>query len=386
VAGLNAGGRGYYALDITDTHSAPKQLWEFCADASVCARSDADIGLTFGNPQFGTLADGRWVVFLTSGYNNVPGIDGVAGGDGKGYLYILDAYTGELLKKVATGSGDTATPSGLARITAISSDPTTDPRATYVYGGDLLGQMWRFDLTAASGAVTVLKMGDAGALKPITTRPDVTLCGVPATSTTNGVTSTVLQGVRMVLWGTGRLLDIPDTSNTDVQSLYVVKDSGAAVNVRGSSMVRQTLSLSGTGTNTNTYAITDNAVDLAQRDGWYLDFSLNAGERMNLDPQIVSGVANVVTNMPTSSSSCSVGGSSNLYQLNVCNGHSVRSYPAGITLSSSSAAVGYIVIRLPDGQQKIVTTLADGAKKTDRGVEEVSAEAHRVGWRRVRGE
>jgi len=386
VAGLNAGGRGYYALDITDTHNPPKQLWEFCADAAVCTRSDADIGLTFGNPQFGTLADGRWVVFLTSGYNNVPGIDGVAGGDGKGYLYILDAYTGELLKKVATGSGDTVTPSGLARITAISSDPTTDPRATYVYGGDLLGQMWRFDLTAASGAVTVLKMGDAGPLKPITTRPDVTLCGVPATSTTNGVTSTVLQGVRMVLWGTGRLLDIPDTSNTDVQSLYVVKDSGATVNVRGALMVKQLLSLSGTGTNTNTYAITDNAVDLAQRDGWYLDFSLNAGERMNLDPQIVSGVANVVTNMPTSSSSCSVGGSSNLYQLNVCNGHSVRSYPAGITLSSSSAAVGYIVVRLPDGQQKIITTLADGAKKTDRGVEEVSAEAHRVGWRRVRGE
>ncbi len=386
VAGLNAGGRGYYALDITDTHAAPRQLWEFCADASVCARSDADIGLTFGNPQFGTLADGRWVVFLTSGYNNVPGIDGVAGGDGKGYLYVLDAYTGELLKKVPTGSGDTTTPSGLARITAISNDPATDPRATYVYGGDLLGQMWRFDFTATNGTVAVLKMGDAGALKPITTRPDVTLCGVPATSTSNGVTSTVLQGQRMVLWGTGRLLDIPDTSNTDQQSLYVVKDSGATVNVRGPTMVRQLLSLPSDDTNSPVYAITDNAVDLAQRDGWYLDFSLNAGERMNLDPQIISGVANLVTNMPTSSSSCSVGGSSNLYQLNVCNGHSVRNYPAGITLSSASAAVGYVVVRLPDGQQKIITTLADGTKKTDRGVEEVSAEAHRVGWRRVRGE
>ncbi|KQQ36075.1 hypothetical protein ASF61_07680 [Duganella sp. Leaf126] len=386
VAGLNAGGRGYYALDITDTHAPPKQLWEFCADASVCARSDADIGLTFGNPQFGTLANGRWVVFLTSGYNNVPGIDGVAGGDGKGYLYVLDAYTGELLNKIGTGAGDTTTPSGLARITAISADPSADPRATYVYGGDLLGQMWRFDFTAASGAVAVLKMGDGGALKPITTRPDVTLCGVPTASTSNGVTSTVLQGVRMVLWGTGRLLDIPDTANTDLQSLYVVKDSGAAVDVRGPTMVKQSLSLSGTGTNTNVYAITDNAVDLAQRDGWYLDFSLNAGERINLDPQIVSGVANLVTNMPTSSSSCSVGGSSNLYQLNVCNGHAVRSYPAGSTLSNASAAVGYVVVRLPDGQQKIITTLADGTKKTDRGVEEVSAEAHRVGWRRVRGE
>ena len=387
VAGLNAGGRGYYALDITDTNSPPKQLWEFCADATVCSRSDPDLGLTFGNPQFGTLADGRWVVFLTSGYNNVPGTDGITSGDGKGYLYILDAYTGELIKKVGTGSGDTGTPSGLAKITAISNDPSSDPRATYVYGGDLLGQMWRFDLTAASGAVAVIKMGDAGVAKPITTRPDVTMCGVPTTTTIAGVTTSSVEGVRVVLYGTGRLLDVPDTSNTDVQSLYVLKDSGNPIaNIRGSTMVQQTLSLIGSSSNTNSYGITNNPVDLTQRDGWFFDWSINRGERMNLDPQIVSGVANVVTNMPTSSSSCSVGGSSNLYQFNVCNGQSVRNQPVGVTLSNTSAAVGYIVIRLPDGQQKIITTLADGTKETDAGLEEVSAEAHRVGWRRVRGE
>ena len=160
---------------ITDTGAAPKQLWEFCADPAVCALNDPDLGLTFGNPQFGTLADGRWVVFVTSGYNNITGTDGVAGGDGKGYLYILDAYTGQLLKKVGTNSGDPVTPSGLAKITAISDDPSADPKATYIYGGDNQGQMWRFDLTAASGAVSVIKMGDAGVDKPITTRPDVTM-------------------------------------------------------------------------------------------------------------------------------------------------------------------------------------------------------------------
>jgi type IV pilus assembly protein PilY1 len=34
------------------------------------------------------------VVFLTSGYNNVPGTDGVASGSGKGYLYVVDVATG----------------------------------------------------------------------------------------------------------------------------------------------------------------------------------------------------------------------------------------------------------------------------------------------------
>jgi type IV pilus assembly protein PilY1 len=387
VAGLNGGGRGYYALDVTDTGGAPKQLWEFCADPAVCALNDPDLGLTFGNPQFGTLADGRWVVFVTSGYNNITGTDGVSGGDGKGYLYVLDAYTGQLLKKVSTNSGDAVTPSGLAKITAISDDPSSDPKATFIYGGDNQGQMWRFDLTAASGAVSVIKMGDAGASKPITTRPDVTMCGVPTTTTTGGVTSTSMQGVRVVLYGTGRLLDIPDTSSTAIQSLYLLKDSGVPIsNVRGGTMVQQTLSLVGPSSNTNTYAITSNPVDLSQKDGWFFDWSLVPGERMNLDPQIVSGVANVVTNLPTSSSSCSVGGSSNLYQVNVCNGHAIGTRPAGITLSSTSAAVGFIIVRLPSGQLKLITTLADGRKVVNDGAEEAGAEAHRVGWRRVRGE
>jgi type IV pilus assembly protein PilY1 len=109
-----------------------------------------ELGLSFGNPQFGIWQD-KWVVFLTSGYNNIPGTDGVSTGSGVGMLFIIDAATGKVLA-ASTGSG-TTTPSGLAKITAISSDPLADAKVTYIYGGDNQGQMWRFDLTAASGAV-----------------------------------------------------------------------------------------------------------------------------------------------------------------------------------------------------------------------------------------
>ncbi len=386
VAGLNGGGRGYYALDITDT-SHPKQLWEFCADPAVCPLSDGDLGLTFGNPQFGTLADGRWAVFLTSGYNNVPGTDGVGTGNGQGYLYVLDAYTGEQIAKINTGSGDTTTPSGLAKISAISDDPGADARVQFIYGGDNLGQMWRFDLSASTGAISVSLLGNAGVSKPITTRPDVTTCAVQVTETVGGVSTTTTSGKRVVLFGTGRLLDVPDTADTSVQSLYVLKDGPAPIaDIRGSTMVKQTLSLLGSSSNTNTYQITSNPVDLTSRDGWYFDWTVNAGERMNLDPQIVSGVANVVTNMPSSSSACSVGGSSNLYQVNVCNGQAIGGHPVGATLSNTSAAVGFIIIRLPNGQLKMITTLADGTNKTSPLSEQISADAHRTGWRRVKGE
>jgi type IV pilus assembly protein PilY1 len=229
-------------------------------------------------------------------------------------------------------------------------------------------------------------MGDAGLRKPITTRPDVTQCGVPVTSTdASGNVSTKVTATRVVLFGTGRLLDVTDTSNTDVQSLYVLKDGGAALGtIPNGTMVEQTLSVKGSASNVVTYAVTSNQVDLTQKNGWYFDWKLNPGERMNLDPQIVSGVANVVTNVPSSSSACSVGGTSNLYQVNVCNGQGVNGEPAGSTLSSTSAAVGFIIVRLPSGQLKLISTFADGSNATAKTKELYTAEAHRVGWRRVK--
>jgi type IV pilus assembly protein PilY1 len=377
VAGYNGGGRGYYALDITDPAN-PRQLWEICADAAVCSNVQPNLGLTFGNPQFGMLADGTWAVFLTSGYNNVPGTDNVNTGDGRGRLYVINVQTGALLQEIQTDTTDnTGTPSGLAKITAITEDPQTDPRITYIYGGDNQGRLFRFDFTGSGGG-TVMKLGDAGPLQPITTRPDVTLCAIEGTDGSK-------TAQRVVLFGTGRLLDVPDTTNTDVQSLYLLKDEGALVALRGGAMEKQTL-VKTSGGNTNVYEITEAKADLRVKAGWYFDWALNAGERMNIDPRIVSGVANVVTNMPTSSSSCSVGGTSNAYAVDVCNGSGVNSTIVAGTLSNTSAAVGFIIIRLPNGQLKMITTTAKGETLT-RPITELDSEgAHPVGWRRVKGD
>ena len=56
VGGLGRGGRGYYALDITDPAN-PKALWEF---------SDTNMGYT-ARRRSGKLSDGTWVVLLSSG-------------------------------------------------------------------------------------------------------------------------------------------------------------------------------------------------------------------------------------------------------------------------------------------------------------------------------
>jgi type IV pilus assembly protein PilY1 len=393
VAGLNAGGRGYYALDVTDPLN-PVALWETCADAAICPgiNTEAEMGQTFGNPVTGTWKDSvgnvKWVVFVTSGYNNIPGTDGVAGaGTGKGWLMVLDIETGQVLAKTSTGSGEPATPSGLARITAISNDPTTDPMVTYIYGGDILGQMWRFDLTQ-NGAPTVVKMGDAGVLQPITARPDVTYCKVNAT----GQDGTISTSTKLVVaFGTGRLLDIADVANTDKQSVYVLRDSAVGITSSQwratSSMAKRTLSktvVSGA----DVYTSAGATVDLSTNLGWYADFDQNAGERVNLDPRINAGTLNVVTNVPASSNACSVGGKSNLYNFNVCEGTGNTGNGAdgvvGGSLSSTSAAVGFIVVTLPNGTKVIYTSLADGSKVKAPLPDAGLNTTRRTGWRRVR--
>ena len=357
VAGLNKGGRGYYALDITDPAN-PKALWEACSDSSVCAVSDNDFGYTFGYPVITKRpTDGRWVALVTSGVNNVTP------GTGRGYLFVLDALTGAILQKIDTGAGDTTTPSGFSRISGYANNFNIDNTVTYVYGGDLLGNLWRFDMSTATP--TILKLAtlkdSSGKPQSITTRPELT----------------IISGSRVVYVGTGRYLGPDDLSDPATlapplpwayqQSLYAIKDRNIALgNVRTSSpgLVQQTLST----TSLTTRSTSSLAVDWTGKDGWYVDFNpgnASPGERVNIDPQLVQGALIVATAVP-SNTVCAVGGDSWFYQFD---------YKAGTFIASASGAVvaqkftgktivGVVVIVLPDGTLKAVTTDSGGGKNT----------------------
>jgi type IV pilus assembly protein PilY1 len=361
VGGFNKGGRGYYALDITDP-ADPRVLWEICSDGALCGISDSDIGYTFGNPVITKRpSDGKWVVIFTSGYNNV------SPGNGKGYFYIVDAADGTILDKITTNVGDTTTPSGLARITGLARNAQTNNTVEVIYGGDLLGNLWRLDMATLVVTQLASLTDYTGAVQPITSRPELGLCD-------NNV---------MVFTGTGKYLGVSDlTSPYQRQTMYGIKDSTLSHGAfRTSTAVQQSFSPLGGGG----YTITNNTVDLSATPGWYVDFDQNSGERVNLDPALVFGNLLVVTSQPTDISACSTGGNSYKYEFNYCSGSYLLASPnqqVGAKLGNS-IVVGFIVIRLPSGALKVITTFAGGEKTTGGVTGSSSGKVRRVSWREL---
>lgn len=393
VGGLNLGGMGYYALDITDPAN-PKALWEF---------TNPNLGYSYGNPKVVKLKNGTWVVIVTSGYNNVP--PDAASGDGQGHLYILNAYTGAVINEIATGVGDTVTPSGLARIDVPVASPGTDATGLAAYGGDLQGNLWRFDINGAdaSGAgrwtdigatgfdaqLLATLRGPGGNIQPITAKPLITL----------------VDTIMVINIGTGRYLGSVDLSDTSQQSFYSMKDtfpsgttSSVAIyaNPRNlSSFVHQTQSATTCPAGSSASVCTsgqsvvtssNTAVNFTTQSGWYFDFP-HTGERNNTDSALMQGTLLLTTNVPNSSS-CSVGGDSYLYQLNYRTGGSVSSSTTGVTATKlgNELASRPVVASLSDGTSR---AYVQGSGGTTPSVSNVwqnivsSGVGRRVSWREL---
>ena len=388
VAGLNSGGIGYYALDVTDPLAGGvKVLWEF-TNRGVCytdieiavgdKTSDCHLGLSYGNPIIAKRnSDGKWVVVVTSGYNNT-----VSGGDGKGYLYILEAHTGKILNRLTTGVGTAASPSGLAKINGWATNANIDNTVLAVYGGDLEGNLWRFQLdsTAAGylGVVRVATVTSAGGVaQPITVKPE--LGPVPNQPSD-----------RMILFGTGKFLENADKTDTSDQTIYALKDvpstttSPVIGGVRSNPLIKvRTFAGYSVDDPTRTVA-SGTAPSWATDFGWLLDLP-DDGERVNVDPQLQLGTLVVASNVP-SGDTCTAGGFSWLNFLDYATG----SYVPGATDSmasvklASSLAVGINVIMLPGGKVVTIVTTADNQQLTQNTpVPSSSFAGRRVSWREL---
>ncbi len=442
VGGLNAGGRGYYALDITDPLN-PKALWELkSTDASgnpaSCISlqggvpkdpvqnntfSDCDIGLSFGNPIITKRADGTWVVLVTSGYNNV------SPGTGGGFLYVVNAVTGAIQNKIATllpggttNAGNTVTPSGFAKINAFVSNTINDNTTLRVYGGDLNGNLWRIDssstpntLQSSGNNATLLAiLGTANALNTQgngtanVAANDITV-GSQSITTKPELGEVQVAGVgtfEMVYVGTGRYLGTSDPAFVGRQTFYGIKDplgsfAGYGVvhnGLPGSSnnMVQQTMTqVVNSTTGATERHLTANTVNLQTKNGWFIDLDpgtsspgASPGERSNTDPSLDLGILSFTTNKPNSNT-CEVGGGSSfIYFVDFTTGGPLPANMAsglGGKLLDTSLASRVVVVRV--GTQVIGITVVGSQPntpvETTLGTAPISASGKRINWREL---
>lgn len=377
VGGMGAGGQGIFALDVTnptdsaqtaptftEANAASLALWEFTDS------NDADLGYTFGQPQIAKMANGKWAAIFGNGYNSTytcaapcstGPVDTIAG-SGHAVLYILFIEQGidgtwtpttdyikiDTNSTNLTSLGDLTNPNGMSA--PFVADIDGDGKANYIYAGDLLGNMWKFDVSSSTSTswgvafsgpplFTAQDSATPANRQPITTRPEV----MPHPN-----------GGYFVMFGTGKYLEKSDAANqlqlspscpTTTgqpcfygQSYYAIWDqqglTGGTAPISGTGNLLQQSVLGTVIVGVDEYRVTtsnDTSTDWSiatGKKGWYLDFPDNditnklskTGERVVFN-SILRGGRIIFTTLIPSDIPCKAGGDSWLMELNAFNGN-----------------------------------------------------------------
>ncbi len=285
VGALGKGGKGLFALDVTSPESfgsGNNIKWER-ADTPL-----GNMGLVQGRPILAKVKDGgiaKNAVVLGNGVNST---------NGRAALIVLDIDTGDVIREIAVGPAGQS--NGLSAPTGVLG---LDGRTlAYVYAGDMLGNVWKFDLTNASPASWVgtdLFTATAGGVaQPISGA--LTLAIHPVTNQ------------RWVFFGTGRYMTQGDVSSMAVQSMYGFVDDGTTIarGMGGNLTQRMVEVASGTVGGYPVRGFQSNAPLPTGSKGWYIDLPAS-GERIVQDAQVVSTFLITASIVP-SGDACESGG------------------------------------------------------------------------------
>lgn len=225
VSGLGGGGKAVFALDVSNPANFPKTTdtaGAIATKASAIVKGEWDtttltnLGNLYGTPLIRRMHNGQWAIIFGNGYGSVAGKGGI-------YIMPINSSTGAVGTPIFldTGAGSLTTPNGISYVEPTDLDD--DHIIDYIYAGDLLGNVWRFDVTSStSSSWAVSKYGKAVATpllnvgKPITTKPLVVLYD-------NSPNTRAL-----VSFGTGQYTPIGNTAPASyvsgTQSMYGVWD------------------------------------------------------------------------------------------------------------------------------------------------------------------
>ncbi len=221
VGSLAGGGKGYFVLDVTNPANLTAANGSGLVVMDKTDGTDQDIGHIYSEPTLDTsnseravqitrMNNNRWALLMGNGVNST---------NEKAVLLVqyLDGAK-ELLKIPLDSTGGNG--NGLSNPQVI--DINGDGKADVAYAGDMLGNLWKIDLsnTAESSWGSYFRTGstpvplyvakdESNARQPITTAPQW------ATHPTRGL---------MVAVGTGREISVADRLTNSTQTLYAIWD------------------------------------------------------------------------------------------------------------------------------------------------------------------
>ncbi|GLS92598.1 pilus biosynthesis protein [Psychromonas marina] len=285
VGGLRAGGKGLFALDITNPNNFTSTagnaqalaLWEFSNT------DDADFGYSYSPPTIAMMENGRWAVIIGNGYNSDNGTANLF------ILYIEEGSDGSWVLgddylNISTGVGSVLSPNGLATPRAV--DINGDGVVDRIYAGDLQGNMWAFDVSSEEDSEWGVAYQYGSTPKPLfTAKDDQPITSAPIVAKSTGNTNDT--GL-LVFFGTGKYLEEEDKNTTQIMSYYGVLDSGNAGAKTVSDLTSRKVISS-----INGRAISGEEMNWNNSHGWYVDLTDNGtgvGERVTSNSLIRNGI------------------------------------------------------------------------------------------------
>jgi len=399
VGTLGAGGRAIYALDVTDPSNfgTGSVIWEF---------AHPELGYVRNPPVIARLNDGSWYVLVGNGFESdtcdstqsprysttsktdplasctnklesrnaklfiiklAPDLsDGWTLGSDYFILNATDVQTATTTPAVSnsyTIGYTNGTDNGLAGPATINNSKTS---VSYVYAGDLQGNVWKFDLSNTDHA-------QWGVGYQLFQAKDLNGETQPITTSLVAGSNPVANGGVCVSAGTGRFVYQGDLDYKGIQSFYGLVDTGGSLvtatrnaNLQQYSILRRVnesyTNSGGQTTAWNLSYVSNPAVDTGKH-GWFIDLQeptapIAVGERVIYNPSQYKTRANELgvtfTSIVPTTEACETEAKSYTYDFNACNGQGLSlpsydlnsdgvfdSYDLGASVGSGGRVGGY---------------------------------------------
>lgn len=294
VGTLGRGGKGVYGLDVTDptNFGSTGKAWEYNGDG-VAADVD-DMGLVLSKPLIVKLNNNQMAAIVSNGVNSTSE---------RAVLFVLNLTTGAKIAKLETLKPTTPDNNGLSAPTGVDTDG--NGTVDYVYAGDLLGNVWKFDLSSST-------VGDWAVKGGTTPLPLFTAkIGTTVQPITGGVTVSFNPYTYQpwVFFGTGSYMTEADKSSKSVQSWYGFADTGGDTTLLRANLKARDIVKGGTVGGRDVRAF-EQAVagDMAGTSGWYIDLltpdGTAKGERMVGNQVVAGGTVLIASSIIPEASDC----------------------------------------------------------------------------------